>query len=324
MKDLIKLLPALAVLLLLTTAPVAASITFTPSCPMTIVKGDTFTISGTDATNGTVALWIIGRNYFNVLTAIPDTAGNFTIILKPEDTGQFSSGQYAFVIQDPGTNGKTGIGYRIAKNGNITVLNEGTLIADIGPMQGIGANAEPVIRIFRTSTTLPGVDDILTPYYFFVEESSIHFDQKSGANPDGQLPNLKSGERISISGTTNMGVENSLHADIRALDTNTLISSTTIPVIEGSTINRWSFDPGTGSLAPGEYFVTVGWLKSTTSGTGSSKFFVVAESGPAPLPQDDGAPGTDIGKALHPLAIAGGVIVLGISTYVITSQKRKT
>ena len=324
MKNQINLLPALIVLLLLGAAPVAASVTFIPSCPMTIAKGDTFTISGTGAANGTVTLWIVGRNYFSVVNALPDRAGNFTIILRPEDTVQFSSGQYAFVIQDPGSDGKTGIGYRSSNNGNITVLNEGIPIADLGPTKGIGADAEPVIRKLRTSTMLPGVDDILTPYYFFVEEPSVHFDQKSGANPDGQLPNLTRGEWISISGTTNMGVENSLRADIRALDTHTLISSTIIPVIAGTTKNRWAFDPDTRSLELGEYFVTVGWMKSTTTGTGSSKFSVVTEPGPAQLPLDDAASGAGIGNTLHPLAIAGGVMVLGIGAYVVTSKKRKT
>ena len=250
MKNWIKSLTALNVLLMLMIVPVAASVAFTPSSPQTIAKGDTFTISGTNSTNGTVAIWVIGRNYFRVSTAVPDKTGNFTMIVMPEDTGQFSSGQYAFVIQDPGTNGKTEIKYRIAQNGNITILNVGTPITDIGPKQDIRANAAPVVEKLQAVATLTGVDDIFTPYYFFVEEPSIHFDQKAETNPDGQLPNQTSGERIFFSGTTNMGIENPLHADIRNLATNTLILTKTIPVIAGSEKNRWSFRAGrTGASA---------------------------------------------------------------------------
>jgi hypothetical protein len=64
-------------------------------------------------------------------------------------------------------------------------------------------------------------------------------------------------------------------------------------------------------------------MKSTTSGTGSSKFFVMAGPGPAQLSVDEGGRGTGISKTLHPLAIAGGVMVLGVCAYVITLQKRK-
>ncbi len=302
MKNWIKSLTALNVLLMLMIVPVAASVAFTPSSPQTIAKGDTFTISGTNSTNGTVAIWVIGRNYFRVSTAVPDKTGNFTMIVMPEDTGQFSSGQYAFVIQDPGTNGKTEIKYRIAQNGNITILNVGTPITDIGPKQDIRANAAPVVEKLQAVATLTGVDDIFTPYYFFVEEPSIHFDQKAETNPDGQLPNQTSGERIFFSGTTNMGIENPLHADIRNLATNTLILTKTIPVIAGSEKNRWSFKLDEPGLPPGEYYITVGWMKSNTTGTGSAMFTVVEKPG---FP-----PSNDSGAIPLSVVIGGGILLV--------------
>ncbi len=99
MKNRIKCI-TLFVVLLLAIVPVEASLSFSTSSPQTIAKGDTVTIVGTGATNGTVTLWIIGRNYFRISTAVPDTTGKFAITVRPEDTVQFSSGQYAFVIQD--------------------------------------------------------------------------------------------------------------------------------------------------------------------------------------------------------------------------------
>ncbi|MDO8872702.1 MAG: hypothetical protein Q7V05_08250 [Methanoregula sp.] len=324
MKSLKKCTAILLVLLIFIVGLVAASTTFISSGQQTLAKGDSFTITGTGATNGLIAVWIIGRDYFTVKTANPDQEGNYSFILNPEETGQFSSGQYAFVIQDPGANKMMDIKSRVADNGNITFQNGGTAIADIGPKQGIRTNAEPVVRILQTSITLWGVDDILTPYYFIVEEPSVHFDQKSSANPDGQLPNLNAGERITISGTTNMGVENPLHADIRNLETNTLITSKTIPVIAGSDTNRWSFDLDTAGFAPGEYLVTVGWMKSNTTGTGSTIFSVVAVSGPTLVPQNSGTLRTDAGGALPMPFIIGGAALLGIVALFVLSQRRKT
>ncbi|MEI7857890.1 MAG: hypothetical protein WCH85_10360, partial [Methanomicrobiales archaeon] len=313
----------LLVLLLFIVGPVAASTTFTSSGPQTLATGDSFTITGTGATNGSIAVWIIGRDYYTVKTANPDREGNYSLIVKPEETGQFSSGQYAFVIQDPGANKKMYLGSRVAGNGNITLQNEGTVIADIGPKQDIRTSAEPVVRILQTSTTLTGIDDILTPYYFILEEPAIHFDQKSRANPDGQLPNLTVGERITLSGTTNMGVENSLHADIRNLDTNTLISTKTIPVIAGSDTNRWSFELDTAGFTPGEYLVTVGWMKSNTTGTGSTIFTVVTESGSTLVPQNSGTLGTDSGGALPLPVIIGGAVLLGIGALFVSPPKNR-
>ncbi len=172
-------------------------------------------------------------------------------------------------------------------------------------------------------TGLPGVDDLLSPYYFFVEEPSVHFDLKGSTNSEGHLPDMASGERIVISGTTNMGVENPLHADIRDAGTNTLIVSKTIPVVTGNDTNRWSFDPGTDRLDPGEYIVTVGWMKSTTTGTGSTLFTVKEKFGPAPVPHDIPIKGTGTGGIITPLAIVGGMVLLGISTYAVTTRKRK-
>jgi len=323
MKSLKKCTAILLVLLLFIVVPVAASIAFTPDSPQVIAKGDTFTINGTGATNGTVATWIIGRNYFRISVVTPDKTGNFTVFMKSEDTGQFSSGQYAVVIQDPGANKNMEITSWVAGNGNITILDRGAVIADTGPVQDIRSNAEPVVRTLQAGTTLPGVDDILVPHYFLVEEPSIHFDQKSGANPDGQLPDLTAGERITISGTTNMGVENSLHADIRNLDTNTLTLSKTIPVIAGNGTNRWSFDLDTAGFSPGEYFVTVGWLKSNNTGTGSTLFSVVAGSGSTPLPHNGGTLQTDSGGALSLPSFARAGIFLGLVVIGILMLKRK-
>jgi hypothetical protein len=248
--------------------PGAASITFTTSTPQTLAKGDTLAISGTGAQNGSVTVWVIGRNYFDTVTTVPEKNGNYSLVIPPEETARFSSGRYAVVIQDPGTNGRAEIGWRADRAGNISLLNGHTVLAEIGPREGITANAEPVVRSLEEGTARPGTDDVLAPYYVFFEEPSISFDNVSAA--DGQFPEVTAGEHITISGTTNMGVEKPLHADLRNLDTNTLVGTRTIPVTAGGQKNRWSFDLDTAGLPSGEYFVTVGWMKSNVTGTGST------------------------------------------------------
>ena len=319
-------------LLLIIIAPVAASVTLTPGGPQVTAKGDMVSINGTHAMNGTLTCWNIGRNYFRVLPVEPDATGNFSVLLRPEETGHFSSGRYAVVIQDPGLNKKLDIGSRVAGNGTITILHTGTVIAELVPKRDIRTDAEPVVRLLQTGSLRPGADDILTPYYLLVEEPFIHFDRQSPADPDRPLPSLIAGELMNISGTTNMGVENTLHTDIRNLETNTLILTTTIPVIAGNDTNRWLFDLDTTGFSPGEYFVTVGWLKSNATGTGSTIFSVVAEPGSAmfsvaagpgstPEPRNTGITGTGGELALPPIARAG--IFLGFVVTGILMLKRK-
>jgi len=257
------------VAILLLCMPAAASVTFTTSTPQTLAKGDTLAISGTGAQNGSVTVWVIGRNCFDTVTTEPDKDGNFILVLPPEETARFSSGRYAVVIQDPGANGKAEIGWRADSPGNISLLNGQTVLVDIGPTQGITANVEPVVRSLEEGVALSGTDDVLTPYYFFIEEPTISFDQRSAA-PDDPFPEVTAGEKITIRGTTNIGTENFLHADLRNLDTSSFIGTQKIPVVAGGQKNRWSFILDTTGLPSGEYFVTVGWMKSNTTGTGST------------------------------------------------------
>ncbi len=81
--------------------PAAASVYYSSSVSQIITKGDSFTISGTGTKDGPVAIWIFGRNFFDVKTAIPERNGNFTLTIKPDETRKFSSGKYA--VGTPGS-----------------------------------------------------------------------------------------------------------------------------------------------------------------------------------------------------------------------------
>ena len=304
MKNYIKTMLTLVLILGLAIVPASASVTFASSGPVTIAKGDSFTINGTGAVNGSVSLWILGRNYFSTMTVEPDKNGSYQFTLQPETTRQFSSGQYAFIIQDPGKNGKREIELRTFGN-NISVIAGGAEVLDLGPAQNLKASVEPEVSLVTSLAGRQGVDDVFTSFSFFVEEPFIRFDQIPATNPSSRLPNQIAGEPFFINGTTNVGVENSLTAVIHNLRTNAIISSTIIPVTPGIRTNSWSFSSDS-ALNPGDYYITVGWQKSTTTGTGSAEFTVVQP--------DSGG--------LLPSAMVGAGIVLVAGIIVLGSRKK--
>ena len=97
----------IVLLIALIAAPASAGLTFTSSSPHTIAEGDVFTITGTGATNGSVAVMAFGRDYFHTFMATPDAQGNYSVTLFPAETQNFQSGQYAFVVMDPVTTGSS-------------------------------------------------------------------------------------------------------------------------------------------------------------------------------------------------------------------------
>ncbi|MDP3564061.1 MAG: hypothetical protein Q8R70_06180, partial [Methanoregula sp.] len=99
------------------------------------------------------------------------------------------------------------------------------------------------------------------------------------------------GERLVISGTTNMGSENYLRTHIYNRDTNGLIISDTIPIITGNKVNHWSYQIEAPGLPQGDYYLTVGWKKANTTSTGVANFAVVNPDTPVPSPP--GKPGSD-------------------------------
>ncbi len=279
------------VLLVFMVTPVAASAYYTSSAHQIITKGDTFTVSSTSAKNGPVAIWIIGRNYFDTLPVTTDRNGNFSISLKPTTTEKFSSGQYAIVIQDPGPDGRMEIEPGTDSSGNLTIMNRGKIIEKIGSRQNLKGNVQPVVAVLMDAANLQGVDDSFLPEYFFVEEPSVQFDQLI-SGPKSQISNQINGERLVISGTTNMGPENYLRTHIYNLDTNGLIISNTIPIIAGSQVNHWAYELNAPGLPLGNYNLTVGWTKSNTTSTGVAYFSVVNPRTSMPLPTPEN-PGSD-------------------------------
>lgn len=276
----------LIILLAFMVTPVAASVYYTTSAPQIITKGDTFSISGTNAKNGPMVIWIIGRNYFDTLPVTPDRNGNFSVSIKPTVTEKFTSGQYAIVIQDPGSNGMMEIEPGTDSSKNLTIMNRGKIIEKIGARSDLQGNVQPVVAVLMEATKLQGVDDSFLPQYFFVEEPSVQFDQIISV-AKSQISNKNAGEQLVISGTTNMGPENYLRTHIYNRDTNALIISNTIPITAGSKINSWFYQIEAPGLPKGNYYMTVGWTKANSTSTGLAKFSVVGADTTIPPPPEN-------------------------------------
>jgi hypothetical protein len=265
------------ILMLIMIVPVAASVSFTSSFPHTLAKGDRFTINGTDADNGTVAIWILGKNYGAVNTVYPDSDGTFSYSLDPVVTRDFSSGQYAVIVQDPGANRKFEIEPHTSGNGSVTITDQGKTYADIGSAADFTTSVASKVDTIISASNRSGVDDSFVSDFFFVEEPVVNFD---GAN-NSLLEDRNSGTPITLSGTTNIGTENLLNVVIfHNISNQTLqpVYSTTIAVHPGTDSNTWSFDISPGTVPAGDYFVTVGWQKSNITGTGTAEFRVVGNN----------------------------------------------
>jgi hypothetical protein len=267
-----KILGTLLILMLIVIVPVAAvSVSFSTSYPQVLAKGDHFIVNGIGAENGTVALWVIGSNYFERI-AIPVTQGGaFSYSLDPSETRNFSSGQYVFLIQDPGSNRNFEIGASLSGESNITLTDQGTVYADIGPVANLKTSVRAEVDRITSSVNRSGVDDSFEPYYFFIEEPAVHFDNARGS----VLENFTYGSPLVISGKTNMGAENPLDVRIISSDTMQTVYLGTSAILSGSRENTWRFDVGPKTIPPGDYFVMVGWQKSNTTGTGTAQVKIV-------------------------------------------------
>jgi len=293
--------------------PVTAAVYFTSSTPGIITKGDPFSISGTGAVNGTVGIWIVGRDHFEVLTAAPDRHGNFSITIKPSATDGFSSGQYAIFFQDPGASGILEIERGTDVNGSLVVMNRGKIVARLGPRQELGEDIRNVTNQILSTSTIPGVDDTFQAEYFFVQKPAIFFNNVIPAS-GLRLPDQITGERIIISGTTNIGTENTLNTEVRTLNTHDIVTTKTVQVIAGYPINTWTWDLDEPGLPPGEYNVTISWEKSEIS---SSGIFTVRHPSPPPsspiIPMNGKNPEQD--DYTFPVLVACSLIVLAIVLY---------
>ncbi|MGA2120906.1 MAG: hypothetical protein ABSG49_02545 [Methanoregula sp.] len=314
-------LPVMAVMIIIAaciTLPATAAVYYDSSIPQIITRGDAFSVSGTGATNGPVALWVIGRKYFEIRSTAPDRRGNFSIVFQPTETEKFSTGQYAVVLQDPGASGTMEIEPGRDSNGNLTIMNRGKIIARLGAQEDLQGNVQAETYALTSAAGLQGVDDTFLPEYFFVEEPSVQFDGIIPAS-GSRLPDKVSGGQVLFTGTTNLGTENTLMAEIRTPGSTSPVTSKELPIIAGKSLNIWSYGIEEPGLEPGDYLLTVG---SADSRANSTAQFTVAETRTVtPTPEQTGISGiVALPKGLDTLLILGIIFVFAVVVYT-TSKK---
>jgi hypothetical protein len=305
----------LLALTLLLSLPASAALTIVTSGPQTIARADTVTFAGTGAQNGSMILWIVGRNYFDTKTATPDKKGNYTFLIKPQESTLFSSGEYAFLIQDPGADKSFEIAPLIWSDG-IRIADQGKVIANIGQKTSFPADISQVASTILNVSARPDVDDIFTPYYFYVEDPDIRFN-RVGENSPGKLPDQTTGEALLITGTTNVGPENVLQVEIRNASSNELITTSTIPVESGTNTNQWTYSLDEPGLPAGSYNVTISENKFTASGEASAQLTVLeyrmVDTHSSPLQPPELPIGETLYSVFLPLLISfAALVIIGI------------
>ncbi len=305
----------LLVLMVFLSLPASAALSVLTSGPQTIARADTVTFAGTGAQNGSMVLWIVGRNYFDTKTATPDKKGNYTFLIKPQESTLFSSGEYAFLIQDPGADKSFEIAPLVWSDG-IRIANQGKVITNIGQKTSFPADIGQVASTILNVSARPDVDDIFTPYYFYVEDPDIRFNRVGESGP-GKLPDQTTGEALLITGTTNVGPENLLQVEIRNASSHDLITSSTIPVESGTNTNQWTYTLDEPGLPAGSYNVTIGEKKFTSSGEASAQLNVLqyrmADTPSSPLQPPELPMGETLYSVILPLIISfAALVIIGI------------
>lgn len=304
------------------TFPAAADVFYSASTPQIITTGDTFSVSGTGATNGTVALWIIGRNFFDVRTATPDRTGNYSFAYKSTDTMKFRNGQYAVVLQDPGLSRSLEIEPGRDSGGNLTFMNRGKIIYRLGRMEDLPGNVQTEAETLASSAYLQGVDDTFLVRYFSVENPTIYIDGILPAS-DSRLADATTGEKVVIAGTTNLRREDAILAVISHKDSGIPVTTKDLTIAPGSSLNTWSYvleEPG---LEPGNYRITLSSSAMNSSESASAHFFVRnAEGGSPPHQLPVSVPGGEapLPDWLDTLLILGILFVGGVVIYTLTKN----
>ncbi|MCK9579997.1 MAG: hypothetical protein M0Q92_06045 [Methanoregula sp.] len=291
----IPVIPLVIVGLILLITPCAAGFHAQTSSNIALAKGDSMTITGTGAMNGSVAIWGIGSSFFTyvVVPAAPDGTINWT--LGRDVTRTFRSGPLMIIVQDPGQDRQYSLRAAMSEEKNYVILENGMgLFEGEQNFLNISAAIDLSDRL-RDEMTDGYTDDSYTLLTTFVEEPSIHFQQ---GDPDESLT-VVTGDHVMFSGTMNMAPKNRIM--VRIEDTSVIektglripARTETITAIRtGEQQNQWEYNLDTTGLNPGEYLFEIGWDQSLVSGQNAMVFRITPQRGKASLAPDNGSGGT--------------------------------
>ncbi|EHQ35925.1 MEMAR_RS02690 family S-layer glycoprotein [Methanoplanus limicola] len=265
-----------------------------------VAKGDPVKITGkaTGSPVNSVAVWVLGKNYWNgrkdqcldsgMVTTAVNGNGEFEHGLSSAQTSNLAAGQYFVVIQHPMYNNRFDV---ITEADNSQVLvkkdtvsgesnwNSQFIIWGTGKLQGSDA-AEALIDCIDSSD----VDDTYTKLTFLVEEPWIRINY---------IGNHLTGDNITVGGTTNLAIGDGLIVEVTSSSFQPTQKtqtgefsgiSSTIQVTEGETYNEWSMDVDTTEFIPDEYIVKVEAIEADATATTTFNLYSGVIPIPTPVP----------------------------------------
>ena len=267
----------------------------------TVAKGDKLFVRGTaeGQPSAGVAIWFFGKNHYAYQTASVEDDATFEYEMTSQATKDLASGQYFVVVQHPMQNNEFDVvrdttsvaTYEYAKMKDTLISVAGNASTDYfvlkgsGRLQGSDA-AQALIDLLNNAN----IDDTYAKLTFLVEEPWIRIDS---------IGDKYVGSTFTISGTTNLAVDNDFLIDVlssafqpteKTATGEFAGQSGTIKVTKGDAgYNTWSFEVDATSFLPDEYIVKV---ESIEAGTTATTTFNVLEGVPVTQPPATPVPTT--------------------------------
>jgi PGF-CTERM protein len=237
-----------------------------------VAKGDELKVTGTAEGNpDDIYIWIFGTNFVvpGVSEAVEDD-NTFEYKIDRGTTEDMTSGQYFVVVQHPMYNGEQDIFYNSTDGNVYNRISGEPVFALTGSNRLMGSDAAEALV---TALDSPNVDDTYTRLFFLVEEPFINIEA---------IPDQTVGATFTMSGTTNLAVDDSLLITVTSSSFQPTQKTTggefsgfsgTTSVVKGTGVdNTWSIDVDTTGFKPDQYIVTVECVETTTTAT--TTFFV--------------------------------------------------
>ncbi|NYT20847.1 MAG: DUF3821 domain-containing protein [Methanomicrobiales archaeon] len=268
------------------TTPITFARPFvTATIPRTVVaRGDPVEITGTSTGNPSpgVAIWVFGINRFMFATVPVSSDNTFSYKLSEGETAALATGQYYTVVQHPGYTDTLDIYPDPYRQLVLSAYpTPGSVLFRVaGPGALMSSQAADALI---TALNSPFIDDTYTAMSFLL------------VNPQISLTppvNVTVGDRITLSGTTNLAPGNLLLIEVISesfgptpKDQRGAFSgvSGTATVREGPDgVNTWSFVFDTASFIPDTYVVRVSAV--TVSDALATTTFILNAVPPTPTP----------------------------------------
>ena len=255
----------------------------------TVAQGDSMFIRGVaeGQPSGGVDIWIMGKNFALVQSESVNDDGTFEYEVDGATTSSMTSGQYFVVVQHPMYNDA----FDVYVSGDYVVGPYPTQGSRIFKLYGAGSlQGSDAANALTVALDNPSVDDTYTKLQFMIEVPTIKI---------VPVTEKMVGDKFTISGTTNLAVDDELLVEIYSAafgptskETSGEFSgvSGTAKVVKGTEgFNTWSFPVDTTTFKPDEYITQVSaiGLQSAQDVTATTNFNVVEfvpTTVPTPVP----------------------------------------